>query len=200
MKTGVIDWAVKLAAMNGETECGDGYVVKEVPDGVLVCAIDGLGHGPDAAAATEQAIIAIEENATHELVSIVHHCHKVLLNERGVVMSLVKLDNARTLSWLGVGNVEVKLFRWSDNSGEHGVARPVLMSGVVGSGRLPSVYATSVPVRHNDLLILTTDGIEPGFAEVLDTSASPEEIAEDIFNNYVKQTDDALVLVGRYLC
>lgn len=195
MKTGIVDWAVKTVAKEGETQSGDTYVVKEIPDGVIVAVIDGLGHGEEAARSAVRAAEVIERNSQQSLISIIHQCHQSLANERGAVMSVVKLDNSRTLSWIGVGNVEVKLFHRADQS----VKRPVLTAGVVGWGRLPTVYAASVPVRQGDVLILSTDGVGLGFADKVNTSAGPEQIAADIMDSFVKHTDDALILVCRYL-
>src|SRR5437870_3753009 len=47
----VIDWGVATLAHAGEKESGDLHLVKQVGRGVLVAAVDGLGHGAEAAAA-----------------------------------------------------------------------------------------------------------------------------------------------------
>lgn len=199
MKTGVIDWAVKSVTMAGQSVSGDRLVVKEIIDGVLVAVIDGLGHGPDAAVAAEQAAITIENNANEDLAVMLKLCHSSLARQRGAVISLVKLDNNGTLSWLGVGNVQVKLLRNQTPGQLRSVERPVIKSGLVGSGQLPLMQPVSINISNNDLLFLVTDGIETGFVDRIDASAGAGDIAADIINNYGKTTDDALVFVGRYV-
>ena len=43
------------APIAGEDECGDGWAVSCGDDGATILACDGLGHGPNAAAATNAA-------------------------------------------------------------------------------------------------------------------------------------------------
>src|SRR2546430_400954 len=56
--TPVIDWGVAALALAGETESGDLHLVKRVGRGTLVAAVDGLGHGAEAAAAARAAVAA----------------------------------------------------------------------------------------------------------------------------------------------
>jgi hypothetical protein len=50
-----------------------------------------------------------------------------------------------------------------------------------------------------DLLVMVTDGIDPGFAAALDGGGAAQTVAERIFSAHGKGTDDALVIVVRYL-
>jgi hypothetical protein len=50
-----------------------------------------------------------------------------------------------------------------------------------------------------DLLVMATDGIDPGFASALDGGGAAQTVAERIFAAHGKGTDDALVVVVRYL-
>lgn len=199
MKTGMLDWAVKAMTRSGEPVSGDRLVVKGLEDGVLVAVIDGLGHGPAAAQAAKRAAITIEENAAQDLAEMMQLCHSELTGDRGAVISLVKLGNDGTLTWLGVGNVAIKLLRGQLDSLLRTIERPVLRAGLVGHGKLPLLRSASIPVRNNDLLLLATDGISLGFVDSIDISAGSVEIAEQIIKKYGKYTDDALVFVGRYV-
>ena len=73
-----------------------------------------------------------------------------------------------------------------------------MRGGVVG-GQLPSLRGSILPVRRGDTLIFATDGIRQGFTEGLVLTGSPQEIADQILARHYRQTDDALVLVVRYL-
>ena len=75
----LLDWGVAVRARAGESECGDGHVVRSTPAGVLLAAIDGLGHGREAAAAAGNAARILEEHADEELPALVERCHEALV-------------------------------------------------------------------------------------------------------------------------
>ncbi len=56
----LIEWGVAAQPLEGEAESGDLHVVQRFPKGVLVAAVDGLGHGPEAAAAARSAVATLK--------------------------------------------------------------------------------------------------------------------------------------------
>jgi serine phosphatase RsbU (regulator of sigma subunit) len=74
----------------------------------------------------------------------------------------------------------------------------LLRVGVVGF-QLPSLEVEVVPVYTGDTLIFVTDGIYSDFARGLPRNYPPQKAAEMILERQVRATDDALVLVARYL-
>ena len=200
-KKKVLDVATACIAREGETECGDRHVEVTLPDGVLVAAIDGLGHGREAEAAADQAVDTIERHAeTHSLIALVQRCHAELHTLRGVVMNVAKFDaGLATLSWLGVGDVEGRLLKKSSNSG-YAIEFLLTRSGVVGNRhQLPTIWASMTKVQSGDILIFATDGIHREFADKLNMDDPADKMADHIITHYRKVTDDALVLVARYL-
>jgi serine/threonine protein phosphatase PrpC len=194
----LIEWGVAVQPLEGEAESGDQYVVRPLPNGVLVAAVDGLGHGPEAAAAARSAVVTLEDYAHEPVISLLRRCHERLIRTRGVVMSLASfnaLDN--TMTWLGVGNVEGLLLR-ADVAANPPRENVLLRGGVVGY-QLPALHASILPVTRGDVLILATDGIRGGFAEDVTLSDPPQRIAEHILARCATGMDDALVLVARYL-
>jgi negative regulator of sigma-B (phosphoserine phosphatase) len=193
-----IDWGVATLALPGQVESGDLPLVKPLPNGVLVAAVDGLGHGAAAAAAARSAVHILERHAHESLLSLVERCHQGLLDTRGVVMSLASFHVPdETMTWLGVGNVEGMLLRADVH------ARPpregVLLRGGVVGYQLPALSAAVLPVTRGDLLIFATDGIRSSFAQGPSRSDPPQQLADRILAEHGKGTDDALVLVARYL-
>ena len=59
--------------------------------------------------------------------------------------------------------------------------------------------AAVIPVRWGDILILATDGIRSDFARDVIVTDPVQRIADRILAEHRKGTDDALVLVSRYL-
>jgi len=194
----LIEWGVAVQPLEGEAESGDQYVVQPFPKGVLVAAVDGLGHGPEAAAAARSAVAILKDYAHEPVISLLRRCHERLIRTRGAVMSLASfnaLDN--TMTWLGVGNVEGVLLR-ADAAADPPRENVLLRGGVVGC-QLPTLHASILPVTRGDVLILATDGIRSGFVEDVTLSDPPQRIAEHILARRATGMDDALVLVARYL-
>jgi phosphoserine phosphatase RsbX len=189
----LVEAGVASAALPGETESGDTHVIASHSGGVLVAGIDGLGHGSEAAHAAGVARAVLEDDPGADLVELFARCHARLARSRGVVMSLAAFSAAGRLVWLGVGNVEGTLLR--DGGGTEAI---LLLGGVVGYS-LPRLRPSTTSVAPGDLLVLATDGISHGFAQGLDPSLSPQELADGIVAEFGRGSDDALALVARYL-
>jgi serine/threonine protein phosphatase PrpC len=194
----LVHWGVATLALEGQTESGDLHLVQPVQDGVLVAVLDGLGHGEEAAAAARLAVSTLERYSEEPPLSLLQRCHLALKGSRGVVMSLARFDAPRgTMTWLGVGNVEGVLHHvdWSERSGR---ASLVTRGGIVG-GEIPAVQAAMIPVNAGDTLVFATDGIASGFLSDVSAREEPQRLADHLLARYGKGTDDALVLVAKYL-
>jgi serine phosphatase RsbU (regulator of sigma subunit) len=173
-------------------------VVEPFASGVLVAAIDGLGHGAEAASAAQLTAGILEEDPHESVITLVQRCHQRLHLTRGVVMSLASFNAAaETMTWLGVGNVEGRLVR-ADPEATPSCEFLLLRGGTVGR-QLPMLQATLLPVQPGDTLVLATDGVVLPSMEDLDWDGRPQAIAERILSKYSKQRDDALVLVARWV-
>ena len=194
----IIEWGTASLTMAGEVKSGDKHVVKVLPHGALLAVIDGLGHGEEAEAAANAAVMVLQAAGNESLISLLKRCHEGLRSTRGVVISLASFNAVdETMTWVGVGNVEGVLQR-ADPAADPGYESLMLRNGVVGS-RLPLLHAEIVPVMRGDTLILATDGVRREFTERLALGAGPQQLADKILGRYAKRTDDALVLVARYV-
>ena len=193
-----IDWGVASRALPGETVCGDVHLLKPMPDGLLIAVVDGLGHGAEAATAAVTTLGVLDHHAGEPLSVIFRHCHDALLRSRGVVMTVGWLEPAKSrLTWLGVGNVEAMVLR-AGRAPQIPVARAVLRSGIVGY-QLPALQASTTTIATGDVLVFATDGVNVGFSESLVAGGPPQRLADGVLERYFKGTDDALVLVAKYL-
>src|SRR5207249_386553 len=135
------------------------HVVVAHTGGALMAALDGLGHGPEAAAASEVAAEVLSQHREESVVSLVRKCHEALRSTRGVAMSLASVSGTdRSMSWLGVGNVEASLLRPLGNAGPSHQSL-ILRGGVVGY-RLPRLLPSVVDVHPGDLIVFATDGLD----------------------------------------
>jgi negative regulator of sigma-B (phosphoserine phosphatase) len=194
----LIEWDIAQLTLEGQEKSGDRYFVKPLAHSVLVAVLDGLGHGDEAAAAAQVAVDTLEANSQHSVISLLRRCHEALRKTRGVVMSVALLNGLEgTITWAGVGNVEGVLMR-ANLAKKPRRESLLLRAGVLG-GQLPEPHASIIPVMSGDTLILVTDGIRRGFDEEVTLRHRPKEIATHILSEHAKGSDDALVLVARYL-
>jgi phosphoserine phosphatase RsbX len=216
-----IEWGTATFTREGEAESGDRYSVVPYDAGALVAVIDGLGHGEEAASAAQLAAQILESGPRDSIVSLISRCHERLRSTRGVVMSLASfnaLDD--TMTWLGVGNVEGRLFRAGPDAtaleerrtghvpvaaerrraeqGRRGSESLLLRAGVVGS-HLPLLDGSRVSIHLGDTLVLATDGVDLPSEDDVGPGELPQSIADRILTRHKKGTDDALVVVVRWV-
>jgi negative regulator of sigma-B (phosphoserine phosphatase) len=194
----LLDWGIAARPMPGEAESGDRALVVVDTDSALVAAIDGLGHGREAARAAAPAIETMRRFAGDSLVSLAEQCHEALRGGRGAALTLARFcarDN--TVAWLGIGNVEARLVR-TDGSGAVCVDELVSAAGIAGD-YLPKLKEVTLPVRRGDVVLIATDGIDSAFADSLRPHGTAEQLAARILEESSNPKDDALVVVARYM-
>jgi len=195
VKAAGIEWSTAAATMPGETESGDRYWAGVVANGMMFAVIDGLGHGREAAAASDIAIATLERRVGDPLIDLLRRCHESLRGTRGVAMSLAVLNTENAmLTWIGVGNVEGTLLR--RNAGLPS-DKLLLRNGVVGI-HLPILRAGELAIQSGDILTMATDGVTAEGPQRVSMDDRIESMADGILANACKGTDDALVLVARY--
>lgn len=192
-----LEWGVAGVALPGFSESGDRHVFQAFEGGALVAVMDGLGHGPEAAAAAVEACAILEANAEESVISLVWRCHAGLKNTRGATISLASFNfRDSVMTWIGVGNVRGICLR-ADKERNDREESLLLRPGVVGS-HLPSLQAAVLPVSPGDSLAFATDGVGSNFDYSSVRSQPPGRAAESILARYAKGKDDALILVARY--
>ncbi|OBH84961.1 stage II sporulation protein M [Mycobacterium scrofulaceum] len=196
---GPIEWARAGRPLPSEYTSGDRGLALDI-DGAaaLFGVVDGLGHGPEAAAAALRAVEAVTRSSTERLEVLIQLCHRVLEGTRGVAMTLARVDfAANTLTWTGVGNVTADLVAKSP-TGVQIRSSARLTAGIVGY-RIPEIKpAQVISMRPGDLLVISTDGITENYLDHIDFSATAVVIAEELLGKDAKETDDAMVLAARH--
>ena len=192
----MVEYGVAKFVLPGQGESGDQHLVCCNRSGILVAAIDGIGHGEMAANASRAAVALLRSSADQPIISLVERCHEILRATRGVVLSLASVDPGKgMMTWLGVGNVQGVLMRADAKNGN--AQEPLLLrAGVVGS-QLPVLQGTVLPIARGDTLFLATDGIRRDFSMTLSARENPQRAADRILAQYRSGNDDALVLVAR---
>lgn len=195
IKSPMAEYGVAKFVLPGESESGDQHLVCCNESGVLIAAIDGIGHGAEAASAAKAAIAVLRNGVGEPIISLVTVCHEKLRSTRGVVLSLASVDVKHGLmTWLGVGNVHGVLVRTDKKANSQETL--LLRGGVVGD-HLPQLQAAVLPVAQGDLLVFATDGIRTEFVRTLFALENPQRAAERIMKGFCNHSDDALVLALR---
>jgi phosphoserine phosphatase RsbX len=196
-RLGPVEWCAAGRPIAGQERSGDDALVLTTARTALVAAVDGLGHGPPARAAADVAITSLRREPWDDVELLATRCHEALRATRGAAVGLAVLRSEGTLTWLGVGNISGRLV--SEGGLSPADAQWLTsLSGVAGDD-LPPLRPATIPVRRGDVLIITTDGIDGAFADDVVVTGTCEEIAERVLRDFGRATDDALVVVARYL-
>lgn len=179
--------------MAGEEECGDGWGVRCDSRGASLLAVDGLGHGPEAARAAAAAIRVLDARKGGQAGELMHAAHDALRPTRGAALATARIDfDASELRFAGVGNIGGCVIDGS---------RRALVShnGIVGHN-MRKVQEFALPFPKGALCIMHSDGIQtqwdldkyPGLA-----GRSPALVAAILMRDFIRRRDDAMVLVVR---
>lgn len=179
--------------MAGEEECGDGWGVRCDSRGASLLAVDGLGHGPEAARAAAAAIRVLDARKGGQAGELMHAAHDALRPTRGAALATARIDfDASELRFAGVGNIGGCVIDGS---------RRALVShnGIVGHN-MRKVQEFALPFPKGALCVMHSDGIQtqwdlgkyPGLA-----GRSPALVAAILMRDFIRRRDDAMVLVVR---
>jgi serine phosphatase RsbU (regulator of sigma subunit) len=178
----------------GETVSGDAWHMDWFAGRCRIAVIDGLGHGPHAAAVAATAAATLTAHPEMDSASALQACHLALHGTRGAAMWVATIDlTASCVRYAGVGNVEGRVWHADEQK------RLVAQRGIVGAS-LPNVRVIEYRIEPDWTLIVHTDGIREHF----DARAYPDEVRHDprrladaLLEGWARPTDDALVLAAR---
>ena len=193
-----LEIGIATRPFGGATVSGDHHTICAFPGGVLIAVVDGLGHGKEAAVASHRAVATINASPNQSLSRLFQQCNDALKSTRGAVMTMATIDIAtRTMSWAAIGNVDAALFCFGAN-GQRKRQSIVMIGGVIGS-RIAAVRPATYKIERGDTLVFATDGIRADFGDRVTQTLAPQALANDILAHCGKTSDDALVLVARWL-
>jgi len=187
-----INFAVLERPLPGEEVSGDTAFIKQEPSFSIFGVMDALGHGSEAYETSLLALLILKESYRDGLKRIIEKCHDGLRHSRGVAMALVRIDFTRkVLEHISIGNVETRIY------GSRESIRPFCYNGTLGM-RMETYKVTEYPYTPGSTIIMFSDGISGKFdLSPGQLGQSPHEIAKFIFENFIRENDDAIVLVGK---
>lgn len=191
----MIDYEIATAtrARNNAPHCGDACYTRQLDGTVLLCVVDGLGHGEQAEIAATSALAHVADYPGVPLPDLLKGCDVALRSTRGVVMSIAVIDQrSGQMTFAGIGNTRGAVV---------GESKIRLRShpGIVGAG-FDTVSTETFLLTPGDLIILFTDGLPweldlSGYDETL--LQKPSELTERIIRDWYHGTDDLGLLICR---
>ncbi len=179
----------------GEEQCGDAWAFAWEGDAAMILLADGLGHGPDAAVASNAAVKTMRAHASRKPDRLMEDIYLALRSTRGAAVAVMELQLAQQqLNFVGIGNITACVI--------DGTSRKQLVShnGIVGHN-MRKVQQFSLPCPKGSICIMCSDGI--GTQWDLDKypglyTRHPALIAGIIYRDFVRSRDDATVVAVRY--
>lgn len=189
LETGLI-----LAPAPREKECGDAVAFLTHGPRTTVLMVDGLGHGPHAAAAANEAVRVFQEDPSPSLPELVHRIHGALQKTRGAALALARIDQERgTLDHCGVGNITASIAR-------QGPPKMLISPGGIVGHMLPNLKTASIAWEKGDTLIMHSDGLHvtgKGITHPGLLVRHPAVLAGMLYAEQKRGRDDASVVVLR---
>jgi anti-sigma regulatory factor (Ser/Thr protein kinase) len=187
-------WGGVSVPKQGEDVCGDAWSVSNAGGVRTLLVADGLGHGPDAAEASVEAVRLFHRYNGHSVSNLLEYIHGGLRSTRGAAVSMARFDApANKVVFSGIGNVAGMIAV----NGE--IKRMVSMAGTAGFAAR-KIQSFDYPFEQG-LVILYSDGLATGV--MIDRYANlarlhPSLIAAILYRDFTRRRDDATVLVAKW--
>jgi len=180
----------------GEQTSGDGFVYKITGNGFKVMLGDGLGHGPAANLAVNEAAKAFKVFPEASPVETLRFVHTSIRKTRGMVANVTSYNN-NTGEWssAGIGNI------WAKWIGPTNSKNQMSYNGIVGHNIPNTMTDHTVNISEYNQLVLCSDGMKtrwetakyPGIL-----NHDPSILAAAIYKDHARQTDDMSVIVIKF--
>lgn len=192
------EWPFTAGAVSlpypGEFACGDAWALEQRGARVVVIVADGLGHGPEAAAASAEMLRVFREDPLRGPAAILKTGHEALRTTRGAAVAIADINlETGMVQFAGIGNISAAIFSGDERKGM------ISHNGTVGY-EMRTPHEISYAWRDDSLLIMHSDGLQtswrlddyPGLEQ-----AHPSVIAGVMYRDFTRGRDDVTVLVAR---
>jgi anti-sigma regulatory factor (Ser/Thr protein kinase) len=180
--------------VDGEKACGDAWAMKVSQKSALFMLADGLGHGPDAAEASNQAVATFRQLSKNSPEELILQFHNALRRTRGAAVAVAEITfDLSNVRFTAIGNITGLIY-----SGKNSF-NLVSYNGTAGMG-MPKIKEFTYPWTNDSLLIMHSDGLSthwsladyPGLAQ-----KHPVLIAGVLFRDHQRSYDDSCILVAK---
>ncbi|MFY0481415.1 SpoIIE family protein phosphatase [Flavobacterium sp. PLA-1-15] len=193
--TQLLPHAVIATNCPGEKVCGDGYHIKYLPGGLQIFVGDGLGHGPNAFEAVQNAISVFKGSMEKDPTAIIREIHERVKKTRGLVATVASVDYASGIWTIcGVGNISTRLYMGMENK----TYTPY--NGIIGHNIPRTLNNTTVPYSRHQILIMHSDGLRTRW-NLNDLKSIIKQdsalVAAALYKDNWRGNDDATIMVAK---
>jgi anti-sigma regulatory factor (Ser/Thr protein kinase) len=180
-----------------ELVCGDTWRVADHEGELVMMVADGLGHGPAAAAAADEAADVFDRDPFAPLPIFLQNAGARLQGTRGAAVAIARVEaHSRILRFVGIGNIAGHLRANGEEKGRG------LMShnGVVG-GPVRKIHEFEYACPDQGILIMHSDGLQGRWdlnAYAGLQARHPSVIAGVLYRDFTRGRDDVTVAVARF--
>ena len=189
-----IELGVVCVPMRGESVAGDDWALHALRGRYVLLVVDGLGHGPDAAAAAAAAKGVIARNAGRTPAEQMQAAHAALRPTRGAAAALIELKPSSGVgTFCGIGNIGcfVRAEGKTRSLASH--------NGILGH-QMRTVQEFSFPFPPRAMLYAYSDGMtsrwDPAAYPGLE-SRHPALVAAALYRDHNRGRDDTTIVVVR---
>lgn len=178
-------------ALDGHTECGDGWSFMADEKLLTMLVVDSLGHGHEASETTRVAIESFRNYANAAPSEILQRMHVSLQGMRGAAAAVARIDPvAGAITGCGVGNIATIVV--ADGKTQS----TVCMNGVLGF-KSPPFKEFECSWTTSSVAIMTSDGLK-SCLEIKQAPYPSSVCAARLRRQYGLSTDDSTVLVAQH--
>ncbi|SIS56583.1 SpoIIE family protein phosphatase [Salimicrobium flavidum] len=179
----------------GNFYCGDSYIYNETENNFICAMADGLGSGELAKEASKAVMDVIKQNPDDTIPSLVGKCNKVLMDKRGVVLGILRIDKLEgTYAYSSIGNIGIVIV---DASGKK--SRNIPLPGFLAG------YPKDLRVKRGTLergmrFLVFSDGVDERKVTKLFYRAKTVQDLVDEYDSEFGQSrsDDTTLVVMEY--
>lgn len=185
-----------VISKGGEETSGDGFFYKSTKDKFKMVLCDGLGHGPEANKAVNEAEKNFRIFPDDDPIEMLRFMHGAMKRTRGMVANVVCFDLvAKSWKSAGIGNIGV---RWL---GPNAAKNHMSYNGIVGHNIPNTMNVQTYSAEQYNQLVMASDGIrtrwEMGKYPMIQ-KCDPVVLAAAIYKDHARHTDDMSVVVIKY--
>lgn len=179
----------------GETKSGDGFTFKKTDKYLKIMLADGLGHGPEANKAVNEAAEAFKVFPDYSPTDTLRFLHQSIKKTRGAVINIICYEYSTKLwTTAGVGNISVRLL------GPTTLRNHLCYNGIVGHNMPGTMSDLQFRAEEYNQVMLCTDGIKTriDLAKYPQMSKYDQTIfAAAIYKDHARKTDDMSVVLAK---
>jgi anti-sigma regulatory factor (Ser/Thr protein kinase) len=184
-----------LVPKPGEIACGDACYMRQTQHNYTLLTLDGLGHGPEAQAAVEEAIRVFQQHPNKTPSALLAIIHQSIKKTRGAVGAITLIDpTTLELTFCGIGNMAGKIISFE------GSKNLMSYNGILGYNCPATFNDHTFTWNESSVVLLYSDGLKSkwDFLKYPELKKhDPSTIAAVLYKDYARRTDDSLILVGK---